>query len=40
MEQRKRFSSEEKMFILRELLESGKSIGGLSEKHKVHRAGS
>lgn len=36
MEQRKRFSSSEKIVILRELLENKEPIGTLSEKHKVN----
>jgi transposase len=36
MEQRKRFSSKEKMIILRELLENKVQIGELSEKYHIH----
>jgi transposase-like protein len=36
MEQRKRFSSSEKMMILRELLENDVSLGKLAEKYQVH----
>ena len=36
MEKRKRFSSEEKMTILRELLENEESLGKLAEKYQVH----
>jgi len=36
MEHRKRFSSKEKMMILRELLENKVQIGELSEKYHIH----
>jgi transposase len=36
MGKRKRYTSEEKVMILREVLEEGKSISGTAEKHGVH----
>jgi len=33
---RKRYTSEEKVKILREVLEEGKSISSVAEKHKIH----
>ena len=36
MDKRKRYTSEEKVKILREVLEDGKTISGTAEKHGVH----
>lgn len=36
MEQRKRMNAQEKMMILRELLENKIQIGELAEKYKIH----
>jgi len=33
---RKRYTSEEKIKILREVLEEGKSVSGVAERHGVH----
>jgi transposase len=36
MGKRKRYTSEEKVRILREVLEEGKSISGTAERHGIH----
>ena len=35
--QRKRYTSEEKIKILREVLEEGKSVSNVAEEHGIHR---